>query len=36
VFEGPNLVARIKRELAALLKADGFESIAEAVGSGTR
>jgi dihydroorotate dehydrogenase len=34
VFEGPGLVTRIKRELAALLQADGFRSVAEAVGAG--
>lgn len=33
VFEGPGLVARIKRELAARLKADGFRSVAAAVGA---
>jgi dihydroorotate dehydrogenase len=32
VYEGPGLVGRIKRELAALLKRDGFRSVAEAVG----
>lgn len=32
VFEGPALVARIKRELAAVLKADGYGSIADARG----
>jgi dihydroorotate dehydrogenase len=36
VFQGPGLVKRIKRELAALLRADGFKSVAEAVGSGSR
>jgi dihydroorotate dehydrogenase len=36
VFQGPGLVNRIKRELAALLRADGFKSVAEAVGSGNR
>jgi dihydroorotate dehydrogenase len=36
VFQGPGLVTRIKRELAALLRADGFKSVAEAVGSGNR
>jgi dihydroorotate dehydrogenase len=36
VFQGPALVGRIKRELAALLRADGFKSVAEAVGSGNR
>ncbi len=33
VFEGPGLVTRIARELAALLKADGFASVADAVGA---
>ncbi len=33
VFEGPDLVGRIKRELAALLRADGFASISSAVGA---
>jgi dihydroorotate dehydrogenase len=33
VFEGPGLVTRIKRELAQLLRADGFRSPAEAVGA---
>jgi dihydroorotate dehydrogenase len=32
VFEGPGLVARIKRELAQLLRRDGFGSVREAVG----
>lgn len=32
VYEGPALVHRVKRELAALLKADGFNSVGEAVG----
>jgi dihydroorotate dehydrogenase len=32
VFEGPGLVGRIKRELADLLRRDGFRSVAEAVG----
>jgi dihydroorotate dehydrogenase len=32
VYEGPGLVGRIKRELAALLKRDGFSSVADAVG----
>jgi dihydroorotate dehydrogenase len=31
-FEGPGLVSRIKRELAARLRADGFASLNEAVG----
>ncbi|MGA0605486.1 quinone-dependent dihydroorotate dehydrogenase [Phenylobacterium sp. VNQ135] len=33
VFEGPGLVTRIKRELAERLRADGFRSVAEAVGA---
>lgn len=33
VFEGPGLVRRIKRDLAERLKADGFASIAAAVGA---
>lgn len=32
VYEGPGLVGRIKRDLAARLRADGFASVAEAVG----
>jgi dihydroorotate dehydrogenase len=32
VFQGPGLAQRIKRELAQLLRADGFESVAGAVG----
>ena len=34
VFEGPGLVVRIKKELAALLRRDGFVSVGEAVGAG--
>jgi dihydroorotate dehydrogenase len=33
VYQGPGLVTRIKRELAALLARDGFESLAQAVGA---
>jgi len=33
VFEGPGLVTEIKRDLAARLRADGFTSVAEAVGA---
>ncbi|WP_334163303.1 quinone-dependent dihydroorotate dehydrogenase [Phenylobacterium sp.] len=33
VFEGPGLVTRIKRELAGLLRADGFRAVADAVGA---
>ena len=34
VYEGPGLVGRIKRDLALRLAADGFRSVAEAVGAG--
>jgi dihydroorotate dehydrogenase len=33
VFEGPGLVTRIKRDLAARLRADGFTSVGAAVGA---
>jgi dihydroorotate dehydrogenase len=33
IYQGPGLVARIKSELAALLRRDGFGSVAAAVGS---
>ncbi len=36
VFEGPGLVARIARDLAARLKAEGFGSVADAVGADRR
>lgn len=36
VYGGPGLVAEIKRELAACLRADGFESVAAAVGADAR
>lgn len=32
VYEGPGLIGRIRSELAALLKRDGFKSLSEAVG----
>ena len=32
VYEGPGLVGRIKRELAALLRRDGFSNVKDAVG----
>lgn len=32
VYEGPTLVNRVKEELASLLRADGYRSVAEAVG----
>lgn len=31
IFEGPGLIGRIKRDLAARLRADGFSSVSEAV-----
>ncbi|HYC98256.1 quinone-dependent dihydroorotate dehydrogenase [Brevundimonas sp.] len=34
VYEGPGLVGRIKRDLAARLRADGFSTAGEAVGAG--
>ncbi|MGE5523789.1 MAG: quinone-dependent dihydroorotate dehydrogenase [Rhodospirillaceae bacterium] len=33
VYQGPGLVTRIKRELAACLRADGYTSVAQAVGA---
>ena len=33
VYEGPLVVRRIKRDLATLLRRDGFKSVAEAVGT---
>jgi len=36
VYEGPGLVNRIKRGLAARLRADGFTSIAQAIGADHR
>jgi dihydroorotate dehydrogenase len=36
IYEGPGLVGRIKRDLAALLHADEFTSVAEAVGADHR
>jgi dihydroorotate dehydrogenase len=35
VYDGPALVGRIKRELAACLVRDGFSGVAEAVGAGS-
>jgi len=34
VYEGPGLVRRLKSDLAARLKADGFVSVAQAIGVG--
>jgi dihydroorotate dehydrogenase len=36
VYRGPGLIARIKRELAARLRADGFGRLADAVGADHR
>lgn len=36
VYQGPGLVSRIQAELAALLRADGFASVAAAVGADHR
>jgi dihydroorotate dehydrogenase len=36
VYHGPTLVGRIARELAALLRRDGFVSLADAVGADVR
>jgi dihydroorotate dehydrogenase len=36
IYEGPDLVDRIKRDLASRLRADGFASVAEAVGADHR
>jgi len=36
VFQGPGLVGQIKSELAALLRRDGFSSVADAVGADKR
>ncbi len=33
VFEGPGLVTRVRRDLALRLRADGFSSLAQAVGA---
>ncbi len=33
VFAGPGLVARLSRDLAARLRADGFSTLSEAVGA---
>jgi dihydroorotate dehydrogenase len=33
IFEGPGLVGRIKRDLARRLRADGFSTVSEAVGT---
>ena len=33
VYEGPGLIVRVQRDLAARLRADGFTSVAQAVGA---
>jgi dihydroorotate dehydrogenase len=33
VYEGPGLVTRVRRDLAARLRADGFTNVAQAVGA---
>ena len=33
VFQGPGLIGRIKRDLAARLRADGFSTVSDAVGA---
>ena len=33
VYEGPGLIRRIKRDLAARLRSDGFDSVGEAIGA---
>jgi dihydroorotate dehydrogenase len=35
-YDGPAVVPRIKRELAALLRRDGFRNVSEAVGVDVR
>ena len=34
IYEGPGLISRIKRELAERLRAEGFSTVSEAVGTG--
>ncbi len=36
IYQGPGLIARIKQDLAASLKADGFHRLADAVGAAQR
>ena len=33
IYQGPGMVARMKRDLADMLRADGFDSISAAIGS---
>ncbi len=34
IYEGPDLICQIKRDLARLLRRDGFSSVAQAIGAG--
>ncbi|MBM3560068.1 MAG: dihydroorotate dehydrogenase (quinone), partial [Alphaproteobacteria bacterium] len=34
IYEGPGLISRLKAGLAARLQAEGFSTLAEAVGTG--
>ncbi len=36
IYEGPGVVRKIKRELAQLLRANGYRTVSEAVGTGAR
>ena len=36
VYQGPGLIARLKRELSALLRRDGFATVSQAIGTGAR
>ena len=36
IYEGPTMVRRMVRELAALLHEDGFTSVAQAIGQDAR
>ncbi len=36
IYEGPGLIASMKKELATLLQREGFRSISEAVGSAAK
>jgi dihydroorotate dehydrogenase len=36
IYEGPSIVRNMKRELAELIKGDGYKSIEEAVGADHR
>ena len=36
VYRGPGVVTEIARDLASLLRRDGFNSVSEAVGAGNK